>query len=127
VARCGARTYLDPFAEIGLEDALGLSVVAGGDHWRTTARRELRDAALLGLGRELYAGPPAVARRAAKIERTLSRYEASRWRRRDRHLAAVPAEYSAIDRLMFTVLRAGGGRVPSFRTLRKVLAGSDPY
>jgi hypothetical protein len=84
--------YLDPGVETRLEELLGLAVIGqGGEAWRSTARRALRDQAL----RELASLQPgvSVAAQAAAIRKMVRRYEI-RWRRVDQHREAPPAAYA---------------------------------
>src|SRR4051812_30295756 len=43
------KCYLQPHGRGTLDDALGLTPASGAEHWRTVARRQLRDQAILAL------------------------------------------------------------------------------
>jgi hypothetical protein len=122
--RAGAAMYLDAYAEIGLEDALGLSAVAGGKHWRTGARRAERDDAI----RALAGYFPGLRRSpcAGEIAQMLTRYAASRWLV-DRARAVMPETYLGTPRAhMWAVLVAGGGKVPGVSRIRQLLSTCSP-
>jgi hypothetical protein len=80
-------------------------------HWRG-----IRDQALLELADRLAGGLPTL-RQAAIVRAALVRYAASRWLQVDRFRHAAPER----DALLFRVLHAGAGRVPSIGHLRRLL------
>lgn len=116
----GLDRYFDVNAEISLDAALGLLPAPGAEHWRTAARRTLRDAELRALADRFMPGIAASAR-AAGVAAMISRYEI-RWRRSDSRLAAMPPTYAGRpDEYLFRAFRAFGGRMPSERSLRRML------
>jgi hypothetical protein len=118
----GLDRYLDPRATIRLEEALGLAVIGqAGDAWRAAARRAERDDALRGLA-AFYPGlPPSPL--ADEVGRLIRRYW-TRWRRTDRHLAAMPEAYrDTPQQFLFAAFAAGAAVVPTGRTkLSRILA-----
>jgi hypothetical protein len=118
------ETFLDPHAVgLSLEQAAGISIGAGGEHWRSAMRRALRDQALRELAHRFFAGL-STARQAAAAHRALRRYESTRWRRVDRYRAEMPQAYiGTADECLFMALRHGRGRVPlGDSRLREILS-----
>ncbi len=118
------RLYLDPFADCALDEAAGLIPAPGEKHWRTVARRALRDDAIRSLA--AYFPGLSGARCAAEISRMLVRYAASRWQV-DQARPLMPGTYiSTPDEFLYAALRAGGGRVPGVSRIRQVLSICTP-
>src|SRR5260370_21388669 len=69
------QEYLDPFAGGSLDEAAGLAPDARAEHWRTAARRALRDDAIRALAG--YFPGLSRSRCAGQIARLLTRYAAS--------------------------------------------------
>ncbi|MGC1861902.1 MAG: hypothetical protein WA733_12460 [Methylocystis sp.] len=114
------RTYLDARGGLSLDEALGVAVLPGGEHWAAAEARQRRDAAIRDLARIM---PDASAR---AVGAALLRYGASRWRH-DQALATMPDAYRGTERAaMFAAYHSGGGKVPtSERQLRAILRGNQ--
>ncbi len=113
--------YLDPFSGNSLDQAAGLLPSAGAEHWRTAARRALRDQAILALA-EYFPGGLSRSRCAVEISRLLDRYASTRWRV-DQVRPAMPEAYiGAPHAHLYAALVAGGGRVPGVSRIRQILA-----
>src|SRR5947209_5041791 len=83
--------YLNPLADISLDAALGLHPVPGAEHWRTAARRAIRDNELRALVDAFLPGL-SVRRAADEVTRLIASYRI-RWGRADQHSATMPASY----------------------------------
>src|SRR5205085_622461 len=118
------QTYLDPYAGCTLDQAAGLVPHAGAEHWRTAARRGLRDKAIRSLAGYFPGLPRAACAKA--IWKELERYRASRWRA-DRARPTMPEGYPGTGReLAYEALVAGGGRVPGVSRIRQLLSVCSP-
>jgi hypothetical protein len=116
----GLDRYLDIHSNETLDQALGLLPAPGAEHWRTVARRQVRDAEFCMLA-ALYLPDTKTAPRVRKIVALGSKF-AIRWQRVDQHLAAMPASYRGTpDEHLFRAFVAGGGKMPSARSLRRML------
>jgi hypothetical protein len=89
------QVYLDPFAGRTFDQAAGLVPHAGAEHWRTAARRGLRDEAVRALA-ENFPGLPRAAC-ALEVWKLLDRYRASRWRV-DAARPTMPEDYLGTPR-----------------------------
>ena len=117
------QAYLDPFAGGSLDQAAGLAPDAGAEHWRTAARRALRDDAI----RALTGYFPGLSRPrcAGAVAQLLERYQTSRWRV-DRARPAMPEAYLGTPRAQLSAaLVAGAGRVPGVSRIRQILSISS--
>jgi hypothetical protein len=118
------RQYLDPFGGGSLDGAAGLAPAAGAEHWRTAARRALRDEAI----RALAGYFPGLSRAdcAEQIWKLLDRYRASRWHV-DRAGSTMPDAYLGTSRAqLHAALTAGDGRVPGASRIRQLLTTGSP-
>jgi hypothetical protein len=118
------QAYLDPFASLSADEAMGLVPAAGAEHWRTVARRAMRNQAI----RALAGYFPGLNRSgtAEEIATMLTRYAATRWRV-DRARPTMPDDYRGTARAyVWATLAAAGGRVPSARLIRQILAIDTP-
>ena len=66
---------------------------------------------------DLLPGAPAL-RQATILNLVMKRYAASRWARIDRYRTTAPSSYAGKDLLVFRVLHANNGKVPSPGTIR---------
>jgi hypothetical protein len=116
------QVYLDPFAGCTFDQAAGLVPDAGAEHWRTAARRDIRDDAI----RALAGFFPGLPRTRCEIAQLLARYAASRWRV-DRARPTIPEGYLGTQRApLYAALVAGGGRVPGVSRIRQLLSTCSP-
>jgi hypothetical protein len=118
------QAYLDPFGTCTLDEAAGVLPAPGAEHWRTVARRALRDDAV----RQLAALFPGLRRTpvADKIWKMLIGYATTRWRV-DGQRSTMPEGYRGTPRAhLRSALVAGDGRVPGESTIRRLLAISSP-
>jgi hypothetical protein len=114
------QAYLDPFGNVSLDEAAGLLPVAGTEHWRTTARRALRDDAIRGLT-AFFPGSRR-SRCAEKIWKMLIGYATTRWRV-DRERPTMPEDYRGTPRaLLYQAMVAGDGKVIGESRIRRLLA-----
>jgi hypothetical protein len=113
------QRYLDPFAGCTLDQAAGLLPAAGAEHWRTAARRALRDAAIRTLA-DYFPGPRTAA--AEEIGELLTGYATTRWKV-DRARPTMPETYAGTQRAyLYAALVAGGGRVLGDSRIYQILA-----
>ncbi len=114
--------YLDARGDLTLDEALGVAVLPGGEHWATGEARDRRDTAIRALARIIAPGakPTSAAR---SVSSALRRYGASAWRR-DQALTESPDGYlGTAKQFIFEAFRAGAGKVPHGESqLRSILA-----
>jgi hypothetical protein len=118
------EVYLNPFGNVSLDEAAALAPMAGGAHWRTTARRALRDDAIRQLAQIFPGGNRK--RAAAKIWGMLIGYATTRWKI-DRERPTMPEHYAGTPRAhLYAVLVAEAGDFPGESRLRQILSIRSP-
>lgn len=117
--------YLDPHADISLDVALGLIPPPGAEHWRTLARRRIRDREL-GLLCARFLPGMSISGRAAKVAK-LGRTYGIRWRREDCHATTMPIAYSGtLQEHLYRAAKAADGNLPGYSQLRRIFAHELP-
>jgi hypothetical protein len=117
----GLDLYLDLRSDLTLDEAMGLVPAPGEEHWRTIARRAIRDDELRALADRFLQGLSATAS-ASRVAKMIGQYE-PRWRRIDCHAETMPASYRGTpDERLFRAFAAYGGKMPSARSLRRMLS-----
>src|SRR5215472_1693766 len=104
------RLYLDPFGQMSLDEALGLS-----PRWRAAALRRLRNDALRKAPAAIAPGA-ALSRQVELLAKATRRYSAGQWRRSDRFRASPPPHSGTVYDYLFVAFRAGDGTVPTSRS-----------